>query len=239
MEPRSSRLKEKKKGEGGQLVKKLFVQNVIQDNELLSCLLHDGSSCIVLPITAHDGPVLSALRSRYQLRPKSSLSDDLCSSEEILKASRCLPQNEAFNLNGEFRNCSALSSSKERSLPVCSRKKYPPERCMHHCVNLSSSPDTHNADGDKADVISAAGLLDQGLLSCVSCGILSFSCVAVIKPRECTSNYFMCSDYDMINGNLIASGGSHVANATGREETSCGILSKLYVLHFIPSTFHH
>ncbi|KAM0883102.1 hypothetical protein ACQ4PT_031848 [Festuca glaucescens] len=224
MEPRSSRLKEKKKGEGGQLVKKLFVQNVIQDNELLSCLLNDGSSCIVLPITAHDGPVLSALRSRYQLRPKSNLSDNLCSSGETLEASRCLPQNEAFDLIGEIRNCSALSSSKERSLPVCSGKKYPPARCMHDCVNLSSSPDTHNAEGDEVDVISAAGLLDQGLLSCVSCGILSFSCVAVIKPRECTSNYFMSSDYNLINDKLVASGGSHLANATGREGTSGGIL---------------
>ncbi|KAM0862712.1 hypothetical protein ACQ4PT_045092 [Festuca glaucescens] len=224
MEPRSSRLKEKKKGEGGQLVKKLFVQNVIQDNELLSCLLNDGSSCIVLPITAHDGPVLSALRSRYQLRPKSNLSDNLCSSGETLEASRCLPQNEAFDLNGEIRNCSALSSSKERSLLVCSGKKYPPARCMHDCVNLSSSPDIHNAEGDEVDVISAAGLLDQGLLSCVSCGILSFSCVAVIKPRGCTSNYFMSSDYNLINDMLVASGGSHLANATGREGTSGGIL---------------
>ncbi|KAM0926128.1 hypothetical protein ACQ4PT_003937 [Festuca glaucescens] len=224
MEPRSSRLKEKKKGEGGQLVKKLFVQNVIQDNELLSCLLNDGSSCIVLPITAHDGPVLSALLSRYQLRPKSNLSDNLCSSGETLEASRCLPQNEAFDLNGEIRNCSALSSSKERSLPVCSGKKYPPARCMHDCVNLSSSPDTHDAEGDEVDVISAAGLLDQGLLSCVSCGILSFSCVAVIKPRECTSNYFMSSDYNLINDKIFASGGSHLANATGREGTSGGTL---------------
>ncbi|XP_037407827.1 lysine-specific demethylase JMJ705-like [Triticum dicoccoides] len=162
MEPRSSRLKEKKKGEGGQLVKKLFVQNAIQDNELLSCLLNDGSSCIILPINAHDGPVLSALRSRSQLIPKSKLS-----------------------------------------------------RCTH---------DSHNAEGDKEDVISAAGLLDQGLLSCVSCGILSFSCVAVIKPRECASKYFMSSDYNSINDQLVGSGGSHLANAAGSEGTNGGIL---------------
>ncbi|KAF7039230.1 hypothetical protein CFC21_049273 [Triticum aestivum] len=162
MEPRSSRLKEKKKGEGGQLVKKLFVQNAIQDNELLSCLLNDGSSCIILPINAHDGPVLSALRSRSQLIPKSKLS-----------------------------------------------------RCTH---------DSHNAEGDKADVISAAGLLDQGLLSCVSCGILSFSCVAVIKPRECASKYFMSSDYNSINDQIVGSGGSHLANAAGSEGTNGGIL---------------
>ncbi|CAM0884225.1 unnamed protein product [Alopecurus aequalis] len=224
MEPRSSRLKERKKGEGGQLVKKLFVQNVIQDNELLSCLLNDGSSCIILPLTAHDGPVLSALRSRSQLRSKSSLSDDLYCSGKTLDASRCLPLNEAFDRNGEIRNCSSLYSSKERSLPVCSGKKYPPARCMQECVNLSSSSDTHNAAGDKEDVISAAGLLDQGLLSCVSCGILSFSCVAVIKPRECTSSYFMSSDCNLINDKLSAPGGSHPANATGREGISGGTL---------------
>lgn len=176
MEPRSSRLKEKKKGEGGQLVKKLFVQNAIQDNELLSCLLNDGSSCIILPINAHDGPVLSALRSRSQLIPKSKLS-----------------------------------------------------RCTH---------DSHNAEGDKADVISAAGLLDQGLLSCVSCGILSFSCVAVIKPRECASKYFMSSDYNSINDQIVGSGGSHLANAAGSEGTNGGILRKLHILQHIASSFY-
>ncbi|KAF7032181.1 hypothetical protein CFC21_043390 [Triticum aestivum] len=183
MEPRSSRLKEKKKGEGGQLVKKLFVQNAIQDNELLSCLLNDGSSCIILPINAHDGPVLSALRSRSQLIPKSKLSDGLCSNGETLEALA---------------------------------------RCTHN---------SHNAEGDKADVISAAGLLDQGLLSCVSCGILSFSCVAVIKPRECASKYFMSYDYNSINDQLVDSGGCHLANAAGSEGTNGGILRPGFELH--------
>lgn len=190
MEPRSSRLKEKKKGEGGQLVKKLFVQNVIQDNELLNCLLNDGSSCIILPLNAHDGPVLSALRSRSQLIPKSKLSDGLCSNGETLEASA---------------------------------------RCTQ---------DSHNAEGDKADVISAAGLLDQGLLSCVSCGILSFSCVAVIKPRECASKYFMSSDYNSTNDQLVGSGGRHLANATGSEGTNCGVLRKLHILQHIQSSFN-
>lgn len=214
MEPRSSRLKEKKKGEGGQLVKKIFVQNAIEDNELLSSLLNDGSSCIILPINADDGPVLSALRSRSQLKAKSNTSDGLCSSGEALEESRCL--SETFDRNGEIINCGALSSSKESPSSVCSGS-------MHDCVNLSCSSDTHNAEGDKVDVISAAGLLDQGLLSCVSCGILSFSCVAVIKPRECTSKYLMSSDYNLINDQLVNSGRIHPANATS-EGTDGGIL---------------
>ncbi|XP_062229096.1 lysine-specific demethylase JMJ705-like isoform X2 [Phragmites australis] len=206
MEPRSSRLKEKKKVEGEQLVKKIFVRNVIEDNKLLSHFLSDGSSCIILPTNAHDGPVLSTLLSKSQSKTKSRISDGVCSNGEAPKDSGCLPPNGALDKNG------ALSSSKESSLSVCSGKKFPPT-CMDDRVNMSSSSDAHNAENDKGDITSVAGLLDQGLLSCVTCGILSFSCVAVIKPRECAAKWLMSADYNLINNQLVGSGESHLADA--------------------------
>ncbi|XP_062207813.1 lysine-specific demethylase JMJ705-like [Phragmites australis] len=218
MEPRSSRLKEKKKGEGEQLVKQIFVRNVIEDNKLLSHFLSDGSSCIILPTNAHDGPVLSTLLSKSQSKTKFRMTDGLCSNGEAPKDSGCLPLNGALGKNG------ALSSSKGSSLSVCSGKEFPPTTCMHDCVNMSSSLDAHNAEIDEADFISAAGLLDQGLLSCITCGILSFSCVAVIKPTECAAKWLMSADYNLINNQLVGSGESHLADALRSVSTSNGIL---------------
>ncbi|KAG8078804.1 hypothetical protein GUJ93_ZPchr0007g5437 [Zizania palustris] len=197
LEPRSSRLKEKKKCEGEQLVKKMFIRNVIEDNELLSHFLNDGSSCIVLPTNAHDSPVLSALCSRSQSKANSRVSDDLCSSEEAPDASRYLLSNETLCRNGDTRNC--------------------------------SSSDTNDVGGDKEDIISATGLLDHGLLSCVTCGILSFSCVAVLKPRDCTARYLMSADYNSINNLLSISGGSHLAEALRRERN--GVIPRQHSEH--------
>ncbi|KAL5227805.1 hypothetical protein ABZP36_016070 [Zizania latifolia] len=198
LEPRSSRLKEKKKCEGEQLVKKVFIQNVIQDNELLSHLLNDGSSCIILPTNAHDGPVLSALRSKSQSKVNSKVSDGQCSSEEAPDASGYLPSNETLCRNGDTRNY--------------------------------SSSDVHDVGGDKGDIISATGLLDHGLLSCVTCGILSFSCVAVLKPRDCTARYLMSADYNSINNLLSISGGSHLTKAL-RSETN-GVILRPHSEHY-------
>ncbi|XP_006645195.1 lysine-specific demethylase JMJ705-like [Oryza brachyantha] len=183
MGTRSSRLKDKKKCEGEQLVKRMFIQNVIEDNKLLSHLLNDGSSCIILPSNAYGGPVFSALHSKYQSKLNSGISHDLCNMEEAPEASGCL----SLNRNGDTR----------------------------HCI----SSDMRNMEGDKGD-----GLLDQGLLSCVTCGILSFSCVAVLKPRDCTARYLMSADSNSINNQLCISGGSTLADAIINERN--GVISR-------------
>ncbi|KAL6616571.1 hypothetical protein ACP70R_038841 [Stipagrostis hirtigluma subsp. patula] len=223
MEPRSPRLKEMKKDEGEQLVKKIFVQNVIEDNKLLSHFLSDGSSCIVLPTNTHAGPVLSTLLSKCRSKTESRILNSLCSNKESPEDPGCLPLDGVLGKNGELRNCVALSSTKGSSSSVCSGKKFPPTACMHDCVNVSISSDAHNAESDKGDIVNNAGLLDQGLLSCVTCGILSFSCVVVIKPRECAAKWLMSADYNLINNQLVGSGESRPADASISMRTSGGI----------------
>ncbi|CAL4946041.1 unnamed protein product [Urochloa decumbens] len=193
MEPRSSRLKEKKKSEGEQLVKKIFVQNVIEDNKLLNHFLRDGSSCIVLPTSPNGGSALSTLLSKSQ-SPKSRVSDGRCSNTEAPKDSGHLTMNGALGKDGE------LSSSKEISPSLCSGKEFPPTTC-------------NNTESEKGGINSADGLLDQGFLSCVTCGILSFSCVAVIKPREHAAKWLMSADSSLINKHLAGSGESHLIDA--------------------------
>ncbi|GJM92142.1 hypothetical protein PR202_ga08576 [Eleusine coracana subsp. coracana] len=57
---------------------------------------------------------------------------------------------------------SGFSHAKGNPSSVCPGKKYPPATFMNDCVNMSSSSEAHNAETDMGDVISAAGLLDQG-----------------------------------------------------------------------------
>jgi hypothetical protein len=92
---------------------------------------------------------------------------------------------------------------------------------------MSGSSYAHNAESDKRDMHSATGLLDQGLLSCVTCGILSFSCVAVIKPRECAAKWLMTADSSLINDRLASSGEHHI-NVLQGGRTTGGILRKSY-----------
>jgi hypothetical protein len=218
MEPRSSRLKEKKKGEGEQLIKKIFVRNVIEDNKLLNHFLSDGSYCIILPTNPNNCSALSNLLSKSQ-STISRVSDVQCSNTEIPKDSGHLPMNGALGKNGE------LSSSKEISASVCSGKKVPPTACMHDCLNVPASLDANNAETDD----NADGLLDQGLLSCVTCGILSFSCVAVVKPRECAARWLMSADSSLITKQLAGSGESHLIDALQGMTVNIEILCKSYV----------
>lgn len=213
MEPRSCRLKEKNKSEGEQLIKKIFVQNVIVDNKLITHFLSDGSPCIILPASANDGSTLSTLLSKFQSTTNSRKT-------EAPKDSRHLPVNGTLGKEG------GLSSSNEISLSVCSGKTDPPTTCIHDFANVTVSSYAHNAESDKGNINCAAGLLDQGLLSCVSCGILSFSCVAVIKPRECAAKWLMAADSSLINHQLASSGGNDMIDALRGTRTAGGSLRK-------------
>jgi hypothetical protein len=232
MEPQSPRLKEKekKKCDGEQLIKSIFVQNVIEDNKLLSRFVNDGCSCVILPTKDHTGPVQANLISKSQLLTESRVLDSMCTNEE---------DSGSLSLTGTLGKNGALPSVKGNTSSVCPGKKYPPTTCMHDCANMLFSSEAQNAESDMGDEINATGLLDQGLLSCVTCGILSFSCVAVIKPREPAAISLMSADYSLIDNQLIGSGGSNLADAlrSGGAGTNGGILRKSYTLQCTLHTF--
>ncbi|KAK1319732.1 Lysine-specific demethylase REF6 [Acorus calamus] len=173
LEPRSSRLKEKKRGEGEQMVKELFVQNIIQNNCLLDALISKGSSCVLIPQNTFDISLCpsSRMRSRIKLKPRWSLG--LCSREEAIEASKHL-------------RCDALMTGKKA---------------------VSASSDN---DDEKHSRISGDGLLDQGLLSCVTCGILSFACMAIVQPKEVAARYLMSADCTSLGDQTIDSDNGNV-----------------------------
>ncbi|XP_077250607.1 lysine-specific demethylase JMJ705-like [Tasmannia lanceolata] len=186
-EPRSSRLKDKKRGEGEMIVKELFVQNVIQNNDLLDILLEKGSSCIVLPRNFSDISLRSSSHPGSRIKVKPRLPLGLCSSRETLESSKIPPSDDIFlDRNEWFSHSNVFPSIKGRSISLCQGKAF-------HSL-YTSSLDTENMDSDKEGNFKGDGLLDQGLLSCVTCGMLSFACAAVIQPREAAARYLMSAD---------------------------------------------
>ncbi|XP_062025602.1 lysine-specific demethylase REF6 [Rosa rugosa] len=174
-EPRSSRLKDKKKGEGETVVKGLFVKNVIQNNELLH-VLGKGSSIVLLPQSSSDISVCSKLRVGSQLRVNP---DDLM-------------------IDGKqgIQQVKGLYSVKGKLASLCDSSHHP---SLNANGNASTPSKMLNMSAKRESNVEGEGLSDQRLFSCVTCGILSFSCVAIIQPREAAARYLMSADRSFFN----------------------------------------
>ncbi|XP_043723778.1 lysine-specific demethylase REF6-like [Telopea speciosissima] len=205
-EPRSSRLKDKKRGGGETMVKELFVQNVRENNNLLNVLLEKGSSCVLIPHNSSKISVPANLRvgSQMKLRPRLSLG--LSSPEEAIEASKMLPSND-FRLDRRawLRDLSGFCAVKEKTAPFYDQNRFP-SSCGSDLY--TSIPEMQNADTEKGSTSQGHGLFDQGLFSCVTCGILSFACVAVIQPKDKASRYLMTEDCSFLNDWVVGSGGT-------------------------------
>ncbi|KNA05929.1 hypothetical protein SOVF_185680 [Spinacia oleracea] len=182
-EPRSSRLKDKKKGEGEMLVKQMFVQDVIQNNELLYTL-GQGSEVVLLPHNSSEIFVWSNLRvgSKYKVKP--GLPFSLYSSEEAIKAS------DDIMLARDDRKQKAFSSVKTKS-----------GGCMSTTPHEIQHSETEKGGGAAGD-----GFSDRGLFSCVKCGIWTFACVAIVQPTESAAQYLMSADCNSFNDWIAGSG---------------------------------
>lgn len=220
-EPRSSRLKDKKRGEGETIVKDLFVQSVIQNNELLHILLEKGSSCVLLPQDSSDLSLCPNSRFGSQIKVKPRALLGLCSPEEAMEASGSLLCEDAvldWNLQLGHSN------------GVCQRKKIPSVKYGNFSRDYlyASTSDSQSMDNGKEATSRSDGLLDQGLFPCVTCGILSFACVAVIQPRESASKNLMSTDCKLFDNDLVgvtsdysydvSTNNSHLDTFSGRME---------------------
>ncbi|KAF2293232.1 hypothetical protein GH714_040583, partial [Hevea brasiliensis] len=195
--PRSSRLKDKQKGEGERLVKELFVNNVIHNNGLLH-VLGKGSSIVLLPRSSSDMSVCSNLRVGSQLRVSSSLG--LCSSKGIMKSSKdSVPDEVMPEMNNRINQVKGLFSMKEKFASLCERNRF---------SSLNGNDSMHNMDTgtENGGTVHGDKLSDQRLFSCVTCGILSFDCIAIIQPREAAARYLMSADCSFFNDWIVGSG---------------------------------
>ncbi|EFH52162.1 hypothetical protein ARALYDRAFT_906087 [Arabidopsis lyrata subsp. lyrata] len=193
--PRSSRLKDKKRSEGERLTKKLFVQNIIHNNELLSSL-GKGSPVALLPQSSSDISVCSDLRIGSNLitnqeNPIQLKSEDLSSHSVMV------------GLNNGLKN---TVSVKEKFTSLC-------ERNRNHLASSEKETQETLSDAERRKNDRAVALSDQRLFSCVTCGVLSFDCVAIVQPKEAAARYLMSADCSFFNDWTVVSGSANLGQA--------------------------
>ncbi|XP_010550712.1 PREDICTED: lysine-specific demethylase REF6 [Tarenaya hassleriana] len=193
--PRSSRLKDKKKSEGERLTKELFVQNVIKNNKLLHSLGR-GSLVVLLPRSSSDISVCSDLRVGSQLRTNQEKT--LQVFRDDVKPEELGSSYGMIGFNNDTKLDKGTVSVKEKFTSLCERNRNFPSWGNNTQGTLI---DARRERGDRAE-----GLSDQRLFSCVTCGILSFDCVAIVQPREAAARYLMSADCSFFNDWTVGSG---------------------------------
>ncbi|KAH0704812.1 lysine-specific demethylase REF6 [Solanum tuberosum] len=213
IEPRSSRLKDKKKSEGDMLVKELFVEDLNSNNYLLH-ILGEGSPVVLLPQNSTGISICSNLVAGSQskvnsrLFPSSSSSDHEVKSKkgsayDDLKLGRKQGMEQFAGISLEKGKYSSWHTGNR--LPDSGRKD-----------DAQSSPDTErvNLDTARGMTYKCDTLSEQGLFSCATCGILCYTCVAIIRPTEVAAHHLMSSDYSNFND---WTGSVSGVTATGRD----------------------
>lgn len=181
------------------IIKELFVQNVKENNELLNILLEEGSSCVLLPRDSLDISFCSNSRLGSQLMVKARPSLGIYNHQEAMEASgNSLCEDAMLDRSTRFKHSNGLCQGKGIS-PV----KY----CQYASDYLyASTSDSHNLESEKKGTSQVDGLLDHGLFPCVTCGILSFACVAIIQPREAAARYLMSTDCNFFGDQSVVLG---------------------------------
>ncbi|MED6124164.1 hypothetical protein PIB30_056575, partial [Stylosanthes scabra] len=201
-EPRSSRLKDKKRGEGETVIKELFVQDVSQNNDLLHALSKE-SAIILLPRSSFDISLSSKLRyGSKQLKVNSRFSLSACNSGEMNSSKGFVSDDLVFSVNRGIKQEGFLSI-KDKITSLCERSRISSfdvngNICPSSSKPLQSDTERESGDGD--------GSPDKRLFSCVTCGILCFPCVAIVQPRESAARYLMSADCSFFNDWVVGSG---------------------------------
>ncbi|CAK9143493.1 unnamed protein product [Ilex paraguariensis] len=221
-EPRSSRLKDKKKGDGDTLVKELFIHDLMHNNDLLH-VLGKGSSVVLLPQNFVDNSACSNLHVGSQLKVKPRFSLGLCSPDDDLNDAKGLLSDDilldtkqcAQHLPGFYSTMGRFSSfCAENNLSLLGRSNN---------VLGSLASQTQNLGCERERTARCDRLSDQGLFSCVTCGILCYACVAIVQPSEAASRYLMSTDCSVFGDCGISSDGLTAVSgdANASELDSC------------------
>lgn len=184
MEPRSSRLKDRKKGEGEMLVKDLFFQDMMQNNEMLH-ILGKGSSVVLLPQNSLSHSFRANTTARLQWNSKSRLFPSLCSPDLELKST-------SSNASDE------LTSNRKQGIKQLKGRAVN-RRTFSSLFGSIEAPSLVPQKDQNDPVSKKASQCEQGLFSCVTCGILCFACVAIVQPTEEAAQYLMSADCTILN----------------------------------------
>ncbi|CAN1777307.1 Lysine-specific demethylase REF6 [Linum perenne] len=193
--PRSSRLKDKQKGEAEMVTKEILVENVMHNNDLLYNL-GKGTSVVLLPRSSSD----ISLCSNYRF------------GSQFVKPSFGLRAHKGFI---EASKVSGYDDSKPDRIDVINQVKgmYPLKAKFGSSYEgntlpmLNKSRNLHEPHSETEGMVMLENKSqDHRLFSCVTCGILNYDCVAIIKPREAAAKYFMSADCSFFNDWTVVSG---------------------------------
>ena len=214
-EPRSSRLKDKRKGEGETIIKELFVRDVLQNNDLLH-VLGKGSAIVLLPRSSSDFSVCSKLRvGSQQLKVSPEFSLNACNSEGMNSSKGFASDDLVYNRNNGINQVKGFYSVKEKFATLCERN-----RAFGANGNICTSSSKTMQRDTGIETSREDGLSDQRLFSCVTCGILSFACVAIVQPREQAARYLMTADCSFFNDWIVGSGVTSNKFTVAREDAT-------------------
>ncbi|KAI9087643.1 hypothetical protein K1719_030513 [Acacia pycnantha] len=214
--PRSSRLKDKRKSEGETVIKELFVQDVLQNNGLLH-VLGKGSTIVLLPRNSSDISVCSKLRvGSQQMRVNHGYSPSAFNSEGVNPSKGFVSDDLVFSRTTQVKG---FYSVKEKLASLYERNRV---SSLSVNANICSSSSVPLQRDSKRETSQGDGLSGQRLFSCVTCGILSFACVAIVQPREPAARYLMSADCSFFNDWVAGSGVSFnkLTHAHGDATTS-------------------
>ncbi|PKU64687.1 lysine-specific demethylase JMJ705 [Dendrobium catenatum] len=200
--PKSSRLKHKRRCVGETMIKETFVQNVIHNNSLLNILLDDGSSCLILPQRTFDKPLCSGLHLKLQMKVKPRIALGLCHAEDKMEGNSV--HDFYIGSRSSWPSSSGFCPAEENSNSVYYRKNLLATKISSLGSSGSQilSSRLQNKEGQN-NKYRTDGVLDQGLLSCVTCGILSYACVAVMQPSEAAAEYLLSSNCNSFSNQIV------------------------------------
>lgn len=90
--------------------------------------------------------------------------------------------------NVEFKSTHGSDSDEDEIVNKRPERKYTSFCTRDNRISLTGEKDDSykGFEGDKKP--------DPGIFSCVTCGILCYACVAIIRPTEAAGNYLMSAD---------------------------------------------
>ncbi|KAL6905828.1 hypothetical protein ACP4OV_003429 [Aristida adscensionis] len=189
--PRSSRLRDKKKNEGEIMIKETFVRSVIENNNFLSVLL-GKSSCITIPEIAFPLPSFPTMTTP-EVTAKQGLIAGHFGTGQQKDEDMHVGVDAITGIKGtESRSESQSANSIATSSVYTQRKLYETKSGKLDGIAFCLSTSQFQNGVIRKDTSHlGVGLLDQGRLPCVQCGILSFACVAVIQPKEAAVQFII------------------------------------------------
>eukprot|EP01018_Ginkgo_biloba_P034449 Gb_39738 [translate_table: standard] len=217
-EPRSSRLKDRKRSEGEMAVKKLFVNDMIDNNYLLSILLEKEATCYAVlwdsAQISSGSPNLSTCF--YAVTNQNCSSAFRASSLEALPSSPA-PNNSILSCKNEGSCAESLLEMKEKFTYDLTRVGQfsgdycQPENTVNHAnkrfVGVRSEENSLGGQSLDSDLHSDDSMhLDSGTLPCVACGVLGFPCMAIVQLSEESARILLPADYKAVDKHFGMSG---------------------------------